>query len=134
MAAQLRQSGAHAGLLRRGPADMHKVFPLIYNQACKIPLRHRRASISGGLHIDLRHGALPAPASALFQRPCRFDGFTGAMQVAATAAASDDQAADPMVRFHEHQKGAARISVADEARMLVDVNRYAGPASVCRKP
>lgn len=44
--------------------------------------------------------------------------------MAVTAAASSDQA-DPLARFHEHQKNAARISVAEEARMLVDVNRRA---------
>ena len=38
-----------------------------------------------------------------------------------TATAGDQATA--LERFHEHQKGAARISIAEEARMLVDVNR-----------
>lgn len=48
--------------------------------------------------------------------------MSGVRQVAVSAAAGTEQA-DPLAKFHEHQKAAARISVAEEARMLIDVNR-----------
>jgi hypothetical protein len=54
-------------------------------------------------------------------------GIAGAEQGAVASKAPDDQddqaADDPLARFHEHQKTAARISTVEEARMLIDVNR-----------
>jgi len=50
------------------------------------------------------------------------DRHAGSRQVAMSTATATDQSA-VLDKFHEHQKGAARISVAEEARMLVEVNR-----------
>lgn len=56
----------------------------------------------------------------------------GARQVAVSAAAATEQA-DPLAKFQEHQKAAARLSVAEEARMLMDVNRRAERAECAGK-
>jgi hypothetical protein len=99
---------------------VHRAIPLVRAHLITSQQTSRRLIMSG------RHDDIDWHNATLLRGRCYMvcGGVAGAGQGAVSSTAPTDKVADdPLARFHEHQKTAARISTVEEARMLIDVNR-----------